>query len=257
MVSAIIQARTGSTRLPGKVLMKLAGKTVLEHVIERVSMAETVDNIVVATTMDKNDKNILELCNKNGINVFCGSEDDVLDRYYQVARHFGIKDIVRITSDCPLIDPEILDDTVRLYKKTGADYATNIIEESFPDGLDVEVFSFGTLEDAWQNARFVSDREHVTSYIKKNGDRFKIVSSRNDVDLSGKRWTIDRQEDFDFLRLIFEGIYYRNPKFRMGDVLEFIEKNPEIEKINSHIVRNEGYIKSLKQDMKIEAGYQK
>ncbi len=250
---AVIQARTGSTRLSEKVMMKLAEKTVLEHVIERVSRSELVDDIVVATTVNKLDLKIVELAAAKGISVFCGSEEDVLDRFYQAARLFKMNNIVRITADCPLVDPEIIDDIVRVFKDDNADYATNTIEETFPDGLDVEVFSFEALAETWRNAKLLSEREHVTSYIRNNKNRFKTASFKNDTDLSDKRWTLDREEDFDLLSRIFEGVYCNNPEFRMRDVIDYLDKHGEIEKINSHIARNEGYIKSLKQDTVLEA----
>jgi len=252
MTAAIIQARMGSTRLPGKVLMMLAGKTVLEHVVERVSRAKLVDDIVVATTTDINDSKIVELCTKKGIKVFCGPEDDVLDRYYQAAKHYGIDNVIRITSDCPLIDPDIIDGTVRLYLDSGSDYVSNGLDETFPDGLDVEVISFKALNIAWEKAALLSEREHVTPYIRNNNESFKIASYRNDVDLSAKRWTLDMPEDLEFIRRIMDGIYADNPEFSMNDVLEYIRNNPDIEDINSHIVRNEGYLKSLKNDVLTE-----
>ncbi len=251
---AIIQARMGSTRLPDKVLMKLADKTVLEHVIERVSRSELVQGIVVATTVKKRDLEIARLCAMKGISIFCGSEDDVLDRFYQAAKQFRIKNIIRITADCPLIDPQVIDRAVKLYFDTGADYVSNTLEETFPDGLDVEVFSFDALEAAWKDARLMSEREHVTPYIRKNSGRFSTASMKHTVDLSGKRWTLDTQEDLEFLKIIFENIYYKRPDFNMTDILAFIEKYPEIERINSEALRNEGYLKSLAQDTAMETG---
>ena len=247
----------GSTRLSDKVLMTLAGKTVLEHIIERVSRSELVQGTVVATTVNKKDLAIAGLCAMKGINIFCGSEEDVLDRFYQTARHFRIKNIIRITADCPLIDPQIIDRTIKLYLDTGADYASNILEETFPDGLDVEVFSFDALEAAWKNAKLISEREHVTPYIRKSTDRFRTASVKHNTDLSSKRWTLDTKEDLDFLRIVFENLYYNRPDFNMTDILSLIEKHPEIEKINSGAVRNEGYLKSLEQDITMEAGRSK
>ncbi len=251
---AVIQARMGSTRLPDKVLMKLADKTVLEHIVVRVSKSELVREVVVATTVNKRDLEIVRLCAMKGISIFCGSEEDVLDRYYQAAKHFKMKNIVRITADCPLIDPQVIDRTIKLYIDTGADYASNILEETFPDGLDVEVFSFDALEAAWKDARLMSEREHVTPYIRKNSGRFSTASLKHNIDLSGKRWTLDTQEDLEFLKIIFENIYYKRPDFNMTDILTFIEKYPEIERINSEALRNEGYLKSLAQDTAMEAG---
>ena len=150
----------GSTRLPDKVLMKLADKTVLENIIDRVSRY----------------LEIARLCAMKGVSIFCGSEDDVLDRFYQTAKQFRIKNIVRITADCPLIDPQIIDRAVKLYLDTGADYVSNTLEETYPDGLDVEVFSFDALEAAWKDAKLMSEREHVTPYIRKKIDQFRTAS---------------------------------------------------------------------------------
>ncbi|MDP2928871.1 MAG: glycosyltransferase family protein, partial [Candidatus Omnitrophota bacterium] len=189
--AVIIQARLGSTRLPGKVLYKVMGKTILEYVIERAGKARSIEETIVATTTSSEDSQIADLADKSGARVYRGSEQDVLDRYYQAAKLFGIKHIVRITADCPLIDPEIVDKVVGHYFDTKSDYCSNVIAETFPDGQDVEVFGFDTLSDAWKNAKLLSEREHVTPYIRKSSGKFKLASFRNSVDLSGKRWTLD------------------------------------------------------------------
>jgi len=246
-IISIIQARVGSTRLSGKVLKKIEGKTVLEHVINRVKAAKNIDDIVVATTVKKEDLKIVKLCASLGISVFCGSEDDVLDRYYQAARLFKVDHVVRITSDCPLIDFKIIDDVTDLYFKKKVDYVSNTIPETFPDGEDVEVFSFKALKIAWKNAKMSSEREHVTPYIKNNPNIFRIVNFKYNINLVDKRWTIDEPEDFEFINIIYKNLYPKDPLFGMDKILHFLIKHPEVEKINKNIIRNEGYLKSLKE----------
>lgn len=248
---AIIQARIGSTRLSDKVLLKLAGKTVLEHVIERALKARHVSDVIVATTVKKEDLAIVNLVSKKGHRVYCGSEEDVLDRYYQAARLFDVRHVVRITADCPVIDPAIIDKVVELYFKTRADYCTNTLAETFPDGEDVEIFSFKALKHAWEKARLLSEREHVTPYIRKHKETFKLVSCMNRVNLGDKRWTLDRKEDLTFLRILFKNLYKKSPFFGMREILDFLARFPHFEHINSMIVRNEGYLKSLKTDKKV------
>lgn len=247
-IIAIIQARVGSTRLSGKVLKKIEGKTVLEHVIDRVKAAKNIDDIVVATTVKKEDLKIVKLCANLGISIFCGSEDDVLDRYYQSARLFKADHIVRITSDCPLIDFKIIDDITDLYFKEKIDYVSNTMPETFPDGEDVEVFGFKALKIAWKKAKMSSEREHVTPYLKNNPKIFRTVNFRCKIDLADKRWTIDEPEDFEFIKIIYKNLYPKDPLFGMDKILYFLIKHPEVEKINKNIIRNEGYLKSLRED---------
>ncbi len=245
---AIIQARFGSARLPGKVLLKILDKTILEYVIERVKKAKRIEDIIVATSVKKRDLKIVELASRLGVSVYCGSEEDVLDRYYQAAKLFGIKHIVRITADCPLMDPKIIDRVVDSYFKSASNYCSNTLEETFPDGEDVEVFNFDALHSAWKNANLLSEREHVTSYIKKHPDKFKLTSFKNKPNLSDKRWTLDIEKDFEFIKAILESLYPTNPDFSMEDILEFLHRNPHFGDINKDIIRNEGYLKSLKKD---------
>src|SRR5688572_19407522 len=167
---AIIQARLGSTRLPNKVLLTLAGKTVLEHVINRVRASKFINEVIVATTISSNDLEIISFCAKNKIRVFVGSEHDVLDRYYQAARLLQPDNVVRITSDCPMIDPEIIDEIGKKHLEEKADYSSNTLDETYPDGLDAEIISFKALKTAWEQATLPSDREHVTPFIKKQPD---------------------------------------------------------------------------------------
>lgn len=246
-IIAIIQARLGSTRLPGKVLLDLEGRTVLEHVIRKVKSSKLVNNVIVGTTINKEDLEIVKLCANLGINVYCGSEDDVLDRFYQIARLFKADHIVRITSDCPLIDPKVIDEVITLHVREKADYTSNTLKETYPDGEDIEVFTFAALKEAWNKANMSSEREHVTPFMRKN-PAFKLANLEYNKDISHKRWTLDNPEDYDFIESIYKNIYTKNPDFGMEEILKFLDKNPEIEKINQHINRNEGYLKSLKED---------
>lgn len=248
---AIIQARTGSSRLPNKVLMKLADKTVLEHVVNRVKASKLVSDVIVATTLNDQDLEIVKICAQNNIKVYCGSENDVLDRFYQIAKILKPKNIIRITADCPVIDPEIIDLVISEHIKSESDYTSNVIPSTtFPDGLDVEVFTYESLEKAYYNSILASQREHVTPYINKNDSIFKLGNVENKIDLSDKRWTLDNKEDFDFLSEVFSNLYFKNNFFGMNEILDFIAYNPELENINKHIERNEGYKKSLLNDLK-------
>ncbi len=251
--SVIIQARVGSTRLPNKVLLKVLDKTILEYVITRVKQAKQVDRVLVATTTNKSDSRIVNLAKKLGVDIYCGSENDLLDRFFQTAKLFKIKNIVRITADCPLIDPDIIDRVINLYFKSKVDYCSNILKRSFPVGLDVEIFSFDALRSAWEKARFPSEREHVTPYIIKHPDKFKLKNIAFKRNLSDKRWTLDRKEDFKLIKAVLESLIPRNHNFRMPDVIKFLNKTPNLEKLNNHIIYNEGYIKSLQEDKLFQA----
>ncbi|MDD5031513.1 MAG: glycosyltransferase family protein [Patescibacteria group bacterium] len=251
----IIQARYGSNRLPGKVLLPLGGKTVIEQVISRVGQAKKIDHrqggtgkIILATTTKEEDDALEKICPKAGVDCFRGSEDDVLDRYYQAAKKFKAENIIRITGDCPLIDPEIIDKVVDLYEKSGVDYATNVIPPTFPDGLDTEIFSFAALEKAWRETNLASQREHVTIYLWQNPEIFKQIHLKNDINLSKRRWVLDNPEDYEFMKLVYSKLYPAKPNFNLADLLKFFADNPEIEKINNMIKRNEGLKKSLEED---------
>ncbi|MEI8349165.1 MAG: aldo/keto reductase [Candidatus Omnitrophota bacterium] len=248
-VIAIIQARTSSTRLAAKVLLNLEGKTVLEHVIERVEQAKLVDEVIVATTFDKNDLKLVDVCSQRGTRVFCGSRDDVLDRYYQAARLTNPTHVVRITADCPIIDPKVIDETIAVHLAKKVDYTGNRTESmGFPDGQDVEVFKFEALEKAWRGARLSSEREHVTPYIKNHPELFKFGYHNCFTNLYHKRWTLDREDDFLFIKLLYKKLYRKNNFFGMKEILSLLKEHPEYEKINDWILLNEGYIKSLRED---------
>lgn len=246
-IFAIIQARMGSTRLACKVMKPLLGKSVLWHVVNRVTRAKSIAGVFIATTTDSNDDVIADFCRENHINVFRGSEDDVLDRYYRCAKENGIEHIARLTADCPLHDPEVVDFVCKEYMAGNYDYASNTFEYTFPDGLDVEVFSFAALEEAWKNAKLPSEREHVTPYIKKNLHfKHKKVSSLRDYPIY--RLTIDCPEDYEFINKIYEGI--GKEQFTLDETIDFLSRSQELLKINQHYQINEGYLKSLETDKK-------
>ena len=249
-VLAIIQARMGSTRLPGKMLLPIVdNKGALELMLERVRRARQLQKIVVATTTSPSDDRLVDLCKRLGYEYFRGDENDVLERYYQAALAFGPAEvIVRLTGDCPLHDSDVIDLVVGEYLKGNCDYVSNTQKYTFPDGLDVEVFSFSVLERARREANLKSEREHVTSYIWKHPGIFKTVNVEYKKDLFGKRWTLDEKEDYEFITHIYKNLYKKKPAFGMEEILELLAKHPELEEINKHLTRNEGYQKSLKED---------
>jgi len=248
MIAVFIQARKSSTRLPGKVLKPILGKPMLEHQIERVKGCETIDRVVVVTSTSPDDQDIVKLCKSCQVDVFCGSLENVLDRFYQAARTFGPEHIVRLTGDCPLIDPSVVDRMVRLYFEQGGDYGTNCVPPTYPDGLDAEIFSFKNLELARNEAMLPSHFEHISVFFEDRPERFKIVNLAHPKDLSSLRWTVDEPEDLEFVTRVFEKLYPSNPLFTMEDVLRLLEENPELAEINRAFERNEGLARSREED---------
>ncbi|MCY6370412.1 glycosyltransferase family protein [Clostridium ganghwense] len=244
-VVCIVQARVGSTRLPGKVLKKICGKTVLEHDIDRLKRISNIDKIVIATTELEKDKAIVYEAERLGVNYFTGSEDDVLSRYYYAAKQNNAEVVIRVTSDCPLIDSEISEGVIQFYldNMDKYDYVSNTIERTYPRGLDTEVFSFKGLEKAFIEAVSQSDREHVTPYIWDNADIFRVYQYKNDVDYSNLRWTLDTIEDFKLIDSIYNHLYYENGNnFGIREILKVLEKYPEIKDINKEIEQKKIYM---------------
>lgn len=248
MIAAIVQARMGSTRLPGKVMKPLCGKPILWHIITRISYSKQIEKIIIATTDKEEDKVIVKLAEEMGVAFYRGSSDDVLDRYYQAARKFNVDPVVRITADCPLIDPEIMDNIIDYYLKGDYDYVSNGLKPTLPDGLDTEVFSFKSLEKAWAEAKKPSEREHVTSYIYNHPELLKIHNYENDVDLSGMRWVVDEEADYQFISEVYKNLYKDGKIFYVKDIIRLLEEMPELLKLNKGISRNEGYQISLLKD---------
>lgn len=237
-IVCIIQARVGSTRLPNKVLKKICDKTVLEHDIERLRRVKNINKIVIATTILEKDDAIVEEVNKLGVSCFRGSEEDVLSRYYYAAKENNADVIVRVTSDCPLIDYETTGDIIQYFIDNfdKYDYVSNTVDRTYPRGLDTEVFSFKALERAFNEAESQRDREHVTPYLWDNPKLFKLAQYKNDVNYSELRWTLDTIEDFELINKIYTYLYNKkNNNFKMNDILELYKQYPELKTINNII----------------------
>lgn len=236
-VVVIMQARMGATRLPGKPLKMVMDKPLIAYQVERLQQARSVSEIVIATTTNPQDQQIVDWCTSHSIPYYRGSESDVLDRYYGAAQEFDADVIVRITADCPLIDPDILDQVINFYldHRPDYDYVSNSLERTYPRGLDTEVFSFEVLEKAAREATDDEEREHVTPYIYRHPEKFSLACCRNNRDESRHRWTVDTSEDFALIKNILEALYPQNRQFRMNDVLDLLKKHPEWVAINSHI----------------------
>lgn len=245
----LIQARCGSTRLPNKVMADLSGKTDLQWVIERVKRSKFVDEVMVITSIEKNNLPLIKLCAELETRVFVGSESDVLDRYYQAARLIKPEYVIRITADCPLFDWRYLDDAIEKME-ADCDYLWQA-DEDFPDGLDLEIMKYDALEKSWREAKLCSEREHVTQYLRKHPELFKTQNYTCPISgLENKRWTLDEEEDYEFIKQIYSYFLEQCQKedFVTEDILQYISENPEIEKINSMYMRNEGLQKSLMAD---------
>lgn len=247
----------GSTRLPGKVMMMVRNKPLLYYVINQVKHSTQLSEVIIATTELKEDNQIAKYVESLGVNVFRGSAEDVLDRYYNCAKKYDSDIIVRITSDCPLIDPEIIDKCINEFKKNNLDYFSNINKKEndawvyhqsgFPLGFAVEVFTINSLEKAWKNAKKPSEREHVTQYILNNPHDFKIGNMENPEDFSDIRLTVDHMVDFQVVKGVIEN-FKEGEIFTIEKITSFMNKNPHLKKLNSNILFNEGYLKSLKKD---------
>lgn len=233
---AIIQARMGSTRLPGKVLKDLGGQTVLARVVARLRRAGLIDELLIATTDSPADDAIVDECRSCSVAFYRGDENDVLDRYYQTAQFAKADVVIRITSDCPLIDPEITDETIASFMKAQPDYASNAFVRTYPRGLDTEAMSIETLSRAWREARNPHQREHVTPYIYEHPDKFRILSVTGDADYSRQRWTLDTPEDLEFIRAVYSR-FPNDATFSWRDVLDLLEREPELMEINAAILQ--------------------
>ncbi|MDZ4677659.1 MAG: aminotransferase class III-fold pyridoxal phosphate-dependent enzyme [Oligoflexia bacterium] len=249
MILAVLQARFTSSRLPGKVLKNLLDKPMLLHEIQRVKQSKMISQLIVATSVDATDDAIEKMCREHDIQCFRGSLDDVLDRFYQAALLNKPEHIVRLTGDCPLIDPVIIDEVIAFHLKEKAQYTSNAIEPTFPDGLDVEIFEFDVLKQAWNEAKLTSQREHVTPFIHSQPSRFKISHYKNKKDHSHMRWTVDNAADFELVEKVYSSLYPENQKFGMDDIINFLEKNPQVSNLNKNTKRNEGFEVSLKKDI--------
>jgi spore coat polysaccharide biosynthesis protein SpsF (cytidylyltransferase family) len=252
-IAAVIQARLGSSRLPGKTLMIIKGETLLGHLIKRIKVSKYVTDIIISTTTNKIDDAIVEFARERNVRVYRGSEEDVLDRFYKTAMEYRLGTIVRVTPDCPMLDPSVMDRVISKYLSGDYDYVSNTIKPTYPDGFDTEIFSFQALERAWREAKLYSEREHVTPYIVKNPKLFRLYNVEKDgEDLSWMRFTVDTPEDYEFISKIFEKLYDTKDIFYMDDILEILRENPELCSINKGISRNEAYRISLQKDKEHE-----
>lgn len=250
-VVAIIQARMSSSRLPGKVLKPIMGRPMLTLLMERLNRATQLDAYLVATSDGLEDDPIEELCNEKAYPCYRGALEDVLDRYYNAARQLGARHIVRITADCPLLDWTLLDKIVLCHLEGGYDYTSNALLPTYPDGLDIEVMTYEALELSWREAKMSSEREHVTQFIQDRPSRFKLKSFQAGQDLSHIRLTVDNPEDFKVVETIYNALYPQDKCFDTNAIITFLKRNPDVLKLNVHLHRNEGFIKSLKDNVEV------
>lgn len=248
---AVIQARLGSTRLAGKTLADICGRPMLAHVVERAARIPGVDGIVIATTDKREDDRLVEFARTAGLPWARGSESDVLDRFHVALAAHPADAIVRVTPDCPLLDPEVSGLVVAEYRRREGqvDYVSNVHPPTYPDGLDTEVFSREALEAAWREARLPSDREHVTAYISRHPDCFRLANVARAEDLSALRWTVDTAADLEFVRAVYARLSPDGTRpFGMAEVLVLLREHPELGAVNAGIRRNEGFERSLAAD---------
>lgn len=245
---ALLQARTSSSRLPGKVLLPILGEPMLARHIERLQRSRHIDPLVVATSSEASDDALAALCARIDIACHRGSLNDVLDRFHSAALPYQPEHVIRLTGDCPLADPAVIDACIDFHLGGNYDYTTNALQPTFPDGLDIEVFRFSCLQEAWQEATLNSEREHVTPFINKRPERYRIGHYKQADDTSWLRWTVDNPEDFQVVDTIYQALYPSKQDFAMADILAFLAVHPEVARLNADITRNEGYLKSLAAD---------
>ena len=252
MIAAIIQVRLSSTRLPNKTLLDIMGKPMLWHVLERVRRAKLIDKVVIATTNNPKDSSIVDFAKEQGVGVTRGSEDDVLDRVFKAAKSIGADTIVRVTPDCPLIPPLVIDRVISEFLKGGYDYVSNVIHYTYPEGFDVEVFSFAALKKTWKEATNPVYREHVTLYMRDSGRfRIKNVESDDPVDSSKYQLSVDRQEDLEFVRSVFRYLSKKNALFSYNEIINFFKNN--YKSMDKQRILNEGYYRSFLKSKAVKA----
>jgi spore coat polysaccharide biosynthesis protein SpsF len=234
-IAIVVQARMASTRLPGKVLMEVNGRPLLAYQLERLEEIQGAHSIIVATTADSVDDPIVELCRRLGIAWHRGPDQDVLTRYRGAADLAHASDIIRVTADCPLIDPEVAGAVIERYLTGQCDYASNTLVRTFPRGLDVEIFSRSVLEEAFHEAELAAEREHVTLFIYRHPNRYRLCNVSNDRDEGHERWTVDTREDFELVRRILAALYPENRRFRLLDVRRLLQANPEWRSTNAAV----------------------
>jgi len=247
-IVCIIQARMGATRFPDKVLFDLEGKPMLVQQIERLMHSKLIDTVVVATSTSIADNAIKALCDKHRYSCFRGSETNVLERYYKTALAYEANIIVRVTGDCPLVDPEVTDKVIQYYLDNNYDYVSNTLVPTYPDGLDTQVFSFRVLGKANKEATTKLEREHVIPYIKNHPDIFSLANVECEQDLSYMRWTVDYPEDLKFIRAVYKRLFRNNKRFGYKNVVKLLERNPWMMELNSKFKRDEAYHKEVQND---------
>jgi len=235
MIVAILQARMSSTRLPGKVLKPILGKPMIERQIERLRLSNKIDRLVVATSNESGDDAISNYCQQINVGCYHGDLHNVLSRYYHAARAYQATTVVRLTADCPLADASVIDDVIEQHLTQGNDFTSNTKPSTFPDGLDVEVMQFSALEAAFKQTNDPFDCEHVTPYISKHPELFKIACHKHEPDLSHHRWTVDNREDFELVKFVYEQLYPQNPNFSTDDIYQLLERNPQVYDLNRHL----------------------
>ncbi|MDX2019982.1 MAG: aminotransferase class III-fold pyridoxal phosphate-dependent enzyme [Deltaproteobacteria bacterium] len=248
MIIAVVQARASSSRLPGKVLLPLAGAPMLQRQLERILRAKTLDKVVVATSTLVADDEVQVVAETLGLPVFRGSLDDVLDRFYQAAAQHSPQHVVRLTGDCPLTDPHLIDEMVAAHLSTHSDVTSNAVERTYPDGLDIEIATFAALKAAWQQATKPSDREHVMPFLYAHPENFRVHHHRASVDRSALRWTVDERDDYAFVAAIYDALFPHNPTFGTADVLDLLSKDERLAGLNAGHNANEGLARSLARD---------
>ncbi len=249
MILGIIQVRMGSTRLPEKALKEIDGKPLLWYLYKRASFSKLIEKVVIATADTSANLPIVKFAQDNNIGYYAGSEQDIADRIYRTAEKFGGEIIVRLTGDCPLADPEVIDNVIQTYldNKDRYDYMSNTLRPTYPDGLDVEVIPFETIEKAWKEVKDPFWREWICSYITEHPEIYRTGNVESDTDISGLRWTVDYEEDFVFVREVFTRLYNKKNNFSMKDILSLIQKEPWLRDINKKYARNTAYYEAKKE----------
>lgn len=250
MIVAILQARFSSTRLPGKVLFDVHGKPMIIRQIDRILQSKKIDKLILATSLNDDDDELCDIVsNYRGVEIYRGDLDNVLDRFYQAVKNINPQEVVRLTGDCPLVDAEIIDQIIELHFKSSNDYTSNTLPPSYPDGLDVEIFSFEALTEAWKSASLPSELEHVTSYIRKNPEKYKIGNLQSNIDYSKIRLTVDEIEDYNLILHVYKN-FLPDILFSFNEIIAFLLKNKALLKINSMHLRNSGSNSSIEKDKK-------
>lgn len=245
-IVAIIQARMGSTRLPEKALKKIHGKTILWHIINRINHSKLIDDVIIACTINNEDKAIEDFAKKNFIKVYRGSVDDIVDRFYNAAKKVDADIIIRLWGDCPLVDPELIDKALKVFIEKGLDYSNNFNPPSYPAGLNFEIYSIKTLETILINTKDPFFREYPFEYVYAFEKSFKTYYAKNKKNLSSIHLTVDYQQDFELISKIFEKLSKKDEIFHLDDIVNLINKNPELQSLNIDLKRNIEYERDIK-----------